>query len=107
MPLDVQPISVPGQQQYADGPFPLVLACQSADATLADATAWVKDNKPDLEQKLSQSGTILFRDFPLSADQDFDAFIRAFDLPNFRYEDSLSNANGAKANIQAAGPLRT
>jgi len=92
MPLDAQPISVPGQQQYADGPFPLVLACQTAGATLDDATAWVRDNKPDLEQKLSRSGAVLFRDFPLSADQDFDAFIRAFDLPNFRYEDSLSNA---------------
>lgn len=92
MSIDVQSITVPGQQSYSDGPFPLVLACQSQNPSLEDVTQWVNQNKSKLEEQLAQTGTILFRDFPLAADQDFDAFIRAFDFGNFRYEDSLSNA---------------
>ena len=37
-------------------------------------------------------GAVLFRNTPLRTDGDFDAFIEAFRLPGFRYEDSLSNA---------------
>jgi len=92
MSINVQPISVTSQQQYDDGPFPVVLACQTADVTLEQTTAWIRANKADLEQQLTQAGTILFRDFPLTGDQDFDAFIKAFEFDNFRYEDSLSNA---------------
>mgnify|MGYP001826623923 CR=1 FL=1 len=92
MSIDVQSISVNGQQTYSDGPFPLVLACQSENATLEEAAEWARQNLAYLQEQLTQAGTILFRDFPLSADQDFDAFIKAFDFENFRYEDSLSNA---------------
>jgi hypothetical protein len=38
-------------------------------------------------------GVILFRNFPTINEWDFDAFIAAFDLPNYSYEDSLSNAH--------------
>lgn len=92
MSMDVNIIFVPGQQQYSDGPFPIVLACQTSDATLEQVTAWVQENQTELAQQLTQAGTILFRDFPLAVDQDFDAFIKAFNFDNFRYEDSLSNA---------------
>jgi hypothetical protein len=34
----------------------------------------------------------LFRGFPLATAEDFDAFVAAFDLPNFPYKKSLSNA---------------
>jgi hypothetical protein len=34
----------------------------------------------------------LFRGFPLATAEDFDAFVAAFDLPNFAYYESLSNA---------------
>ncbi len=72
--------------------FPLVLACETSDATLDDTASWIEQNRDDLNAQASAHGAILFRDFPLTTDQDFDRFIAAFDLPNFTYKDSLSNA---------------
>jgi hypothetical protein len=66
----------------------------SADAG-ADQNAalqWVRDNRRGFDARLVEHGAILFRGFPLAGAADFDAFIQAFDYPNFRYEDSLSNA---------------
>ena len=37
-------------------------------------------------------GAVLFRGFPLTTAEDFDAFVAAFELPNFPYDESLSNA---------------
>ena len=71
--------------------FPLVLACQ-APATLDGATAWIAENRRQLCDRAALHGAILFRGFPLTGAEDFDRFIAAFDLPNFPYEDSLSNA---------------
>lgn len=88
----VEPDTVPGQQSYGESAFPRVLVCRSTDATLDETCTWIRAQRNELAEELHRSGTILFRDFPLSTDRDFDAFIRAFDFPNFRYEDSLSNA---------------
>lgn len=90
--LAVEPTAVRGQQTHNGQPFPLVLQCQSAGAELADAVAWARDHAAELLTQSSQSGAILFRDFPLVSAEDFDAFIRAFGVPNFPYEQSLSNA---------------
>jgi len=90
--VEVEAVSVPGQQMHDGQPFPLVLSCQSGDVSLETAHEWVRDSKSELDQKARQHGTVLFRDFPVHTDQDFDAFIRAFDYENFRYEESLSNA---------------
>ena len=89
--LRVDTTEVAGQQQYGGEVFPLVLACQ-APATLDDATAWVAENRRRLCDRAALHGAILFRGFPLTRPEDFDRFIAAFDLPNFPYEDSLSNA---------------
>lgn len=88
----VAAVSVPDQQNYDGLVFPLVLACQSPDATLAATTAWVASQRTALEEQLTQHGAILFRGFPLKTPHDFDAFISGFDYPNFAYKDSLSNA---------------
>jgi hypothetical protein len=90
--LEVETITVEGQQFYSDGPFPLVINLGSADATLDRALGWLRARRGELLRELDRCGAILFRGFPLAADRDFDVFIQAFDLPNFRYEDSLSNA---------------
>jgi alpha-ketoglutarate-dependent taurine dioxygenase len=42
--------------------------------------------------RAAEHGTVLFRRFPVNTAQDFDAFIAAFGLTNFPYEESLSNA---------------
>jgi hypothetical protein len=72
--------------------FPLILACQSDNATLDDTVEWISQNRATLDQQAAKHGAILFRGFPVVTDQDFDRFIRAFDFPNFTYQDSLSNA---------------
>jgi alpha-ketoglutarate-dependent taurine dioxygenase len=89
--LKVHPIEVDGQQQYGERPFPLALACQPA-ATLDGATAWIAENRRQLCDRAALHGAILFRGFPLTGPEDFDRFVTAFELPNFPYEESLSNA---------------
>ena len=89
--LQVEAIEIEEQQKYGKGVFPLVLACQMP-ATLDSATSWIAENRRQLCDRATLHGAILFRKFPLTSAEDFDRFITAFDLPNFPYEDSLSNA---------------
>ncbi len=89
--LPVDSVAVDGQQHYGGQPFPLTLACREP-ATLDTTTAWIAGQKRRLVEEAAQHGAILFRGFPLTGPEHFDRFISAFDLPNFRYEDSLSNA---------------
>ena len=88
----VAPIAIPGQQSYDGQPFPLVLACQTPEADLDVATAWVSEHRRELLDQAARHGTVLFRGFPLRTAEDFDRFIGYFGLPNFPYEQSLSNA---------------
>lgn len=89
--LQVETMAVEGQQNHAQRPFPLALACP-APATLDDATGWIAANRRQLSERAALHGAILFRGFPLAGADDFDRFVAAFDLPNFPYEESLSNA---------------
>jgi alpha-ketoglutarate-dependent taurine dioxygenase len=89
--LQVHPTEVHGQQQHGGRPFPLALACQPAP-TLDGATAWIAENRRQLCDRAALHGAILFRGFPLTGPEDFDRFVAAFELPNFPYEESLSNA---------------
>lgn len=90
--FQVSELKIDSQQEYDSGCFPLILECQSRDASLETALEWVSENKDDLIEKASQHGSVLFRGFPTKTDLDFDAFIQALDLPNFAYKESLSNA---------------
>lgn len=83
--------AVPGQQDYGDV-FPHVYLLDSDDASLEDAKAWVKQHRDRLIDELGRHGAILFRGFPIDGAEDFDAFIRAFELASFTYKESLSNA---------------
>jgi alpha-ketoglutarate-dependent taurine dioxygenase len=89
--IQVQTIEVAGQQQYGRRMFPLALAC-CPPATLDGVCAWIAENRRQLCDEAALHGAILFRGFPLDGHEDFDRFVKAFDLPNFPYEDSLSNA---------------
>ena len=85
----VNPISLPGQQTHYGQLFPMALECRgSAEAPLD----WVRKRRDQLLRQASEHGTILFRGFGLATAEDFDRFVAAFDLPNFPYEQSLSNA---------------
>jgi len=90
--LNVKAVSVTAQQTHGGVPFPLVLACQTPNATLEATTAWIENQRAELEEQLAEHGAILFCGFSLATAADFDAFIAAFGYPNFAYKDSLSNA---------------
>ena len=89
--ITVKKISVTHQQYYQDSLFPLVYAAQPN--TCSDSVQrWLAQHKSQIEMELEINGAVLFRDFGIVDDQEFDAFIRAFDWPSFTYEESLSNA---------------
>ena len=89
--ITVKKISVTYQQHYQDSLFPLVYAAQPN--TCSDSVQrWLAQHKSQIEMELEINGAVLFRDFGIVDDQEFDAFIRAFDWPSFTYEESLSNA---------------
>lgn len=89
--IDVVETTLPGQLELAGGPFPYALVNRSA-ASLPDSVAWLETHRGELLERASKHGAVLFRGFPVLTAEDFDRFIAAFQLPNFRYEDSLSNA---------------
>ena len=77
---------------YNDQPFPAVVENDLDLKDMQEVVTWLKTNRDDLESRLSKSGTVLFRGFPVNSPEDFDRFIQALDYPNFAYEESLSNA---------------
>ena len=89
--VKIQSIDVAGQQ-YTPAVFPLVYGASPALTDLDALVDWCKTNKQALLDSLDIHGTILFRGFPINSDLDFDRLIQAFDLPNFAYVESLSNA---------------
>jgi len=92
MSLNVSPITLSNQRADSGEAFPLALQCETSEASFDDTASWVSAHRDELDTQLVQHGAILFRGFPLKTPDDFDAFIRPFNYPNFRYADSLSNA---------------
>jgi alpha-ketoglutarate-dependent taurine dioxygenase len=95
--LDIAAVAVPGQQHHplagiGESVFPMVYLCHTSDAPLERAVAWVEAKGETLLQEATKNGAVLLRGFPLKTPEDFDAMIRALDLPNFPYQESLSNA---------------
>lgn len=91
-PIDVRIGSIDGQQQHGSSVFPLIVACETPGATLDQAVRWVREHAPRMVREAALHGAVLFRGFPLTTAHDFDAFVHAFELPGFTYEESLSNA---------------
>ena len=90
--INVTRVTVPHQQIHHGQPFPLVMECQSRSADLDAETNWIAEHRRVLLEQAAVHGAILFRGFPLVTAEDFDRFVAAFDLPNFPYDRSLSNA---------------
>src|SRR5579863_6110607 len=84
--------TIADQQTHHGQAFPLVLACRSVGATLDQTVAWVSAHRDELVAQATKHGAILFRGFPLVTAEDFDRFVAAFELRNFPYDQSLSNA---------------
>jgi hypothetical protein len=90
--FSVSVASIAGEQYHDGELFPLVLEAESRDATPDRSLAWLGERRADLLAQARRHGEILFRAFPLAAADDFDRFVAAFGLPNFPYDESLSNA---------------
>jgi hypothetical protein len=82
----------PNFQTYATGEFPLAYVCEESTADSAACFAWIGDQRATLLAEASRHGVVLFRGFPVTTAAEFDSFVAAFNLPNFPYEESLSNA---------------
>jgi alpha-ketoglutarate-dependent taurine dioxygenase len=90
--IHLEPIAVTGQQIHANKVFPLVLKSSSQEIDLDSSAQWIKAHRKELLDQAAGHGAILFRGFPLATAQDFDQFVAAFELENFPYDQSLSNA---------------
>ncbi len=89
--IQIESLSVPGQQDYTEV-FPLVYGLSTSDATMDGVKEWLATARKGLLESLAKHGAILFRGFPIKDANDFDAFIRAFGLDSFTYQESFSNA---------------
>lgn len=83
-------LALPGQSEPDKCRFPLALSVKTGD--LRETLVLLGDNADALAKEAAQSGALLLRGLPLATPEDFDAAVAAFGLPNFPYEDSLSNA---------------
>ena len=79
--------AVTGQQRHDDTAFPLVLVAEGA-VSQQDLHA----QSAALMEQLATHGAILFRGCGVTDAQAFDDFVSGVGLPNFAYDESLSNA---------------
>ena len=79
---------ISSQKVYQGHPFPIILTPKSPES-LESSVAQVKSKKDFILNQAFKHGAVMFRGFNITTAQDFDAFIQAFGLPNFSYEDSL------------------
>jgi hypothetical protein len=85
-------VALPGQLELYGTSFPLVMMCKTPGVTRDETCDWASSQASRLIELAAEHGAVLFRGFPLRDANDFDAFVGAFDLPNFPYKQSLSNA---------------
>jgi Taurine catabolism dioxygenase TauD, TfdA family len=91
-PIDIATVPLPGQQHYEEASFPTLVENRTAGTTLDTVVSWLATSGPEVAAHAERCGAVLLRGFPVASADDFDRFIAAFDLPNFPYDDSLSNA---------------
>lgn len=89
--MQFKELKLHGQIQHEGAVFPLVLESQQ-QLDLSKLLELIQTDSRELQEQLEVCGAILFRGLPLVLDTDFDKFITAFNLPNFTYSESLSNA---------------
>lgn len=84
--FEIQPVV--GQQSHHGAAFPLLLTPAQAGNSLADLVG----QPLELTDLLSRHGALVFRDWSVGCDSEFDQFVTAFGFDNFAYRESLSNA---------------
>ena len=91
--MKVESVGLTGQQEFAEakGVFPLIYAAKEV-SDLEASLSWLGANRTRLLGELETHGALLLRGFNVVTDWDFDRVIQSFELPNFTYAESLSNA---------------
>ena len=89
-------VSTPEQLTYNGEVFPSIVVFDSPSNY--NAETWVQSHKHAIERSLQLSGAVLFRGFPVTSAEDFDAFSAAFGLPTLNlcrmlFESILPNAS--------------
>jgi len=98
--MEVKESTIPEQKRFEEtGVFPFVFSPAASSHSLAQAIDWVKQNKPEIEQKLLQHGAVLFRGFNLSSASNFDDFATAFGYENFPYIGGAAPRNPVVGNV--------
>lgn len=87
-----QSCSLPNQLQFFGRSFPAVYVAEPCGADVDVAAGWITENRERLLAEAAEVGVLLFRGAAISTAEQFDTFLSAFRLANFKYEDSLSNA---------------
>ena len=90
--LTAKKTAIANQQFHNDSVFPHVIQCQDANCDLETATEWIQSQSRELLTLATAHGAVLLRDFPVTSAENFDSMVTALGLPNFPYEQSLSNA---------------
>ena len=88
----IQFADVEGQIHSGGNRFPQVIINHRNLSSVEACCDWLKANLDSIESELANSGAVLFRGFPITNAEEFDAFSAAFAYPNFTYQESLSNA---------------
>lgn len=89
--------NAPEQRTFEDGvAIPAVLSPPSTSksiSTVEDSVRFVRENRSQIDKAVDDHGAVLFRGFPLTCPEDFDAFVKAFDgYTDLSYEKSMSFA---------------
>jgi len=80
------------QLEFGCSVFPRAVINNGKCKSVNDFATWLNTHIETIETELTRSGAILFRDFPVTSAETFDAFSAAFNYPSFTYQESLSNA---------------
>lgn len=91
MKITAEPLELPLQKEYDGVPFPVSFQC-SGGKEANDAVEWGMANSEEVIARANRHGAVFLRGLPLETPEDLDLFVTSFNLPNFPYEGSLSNA---------------
>jgi Taurine catabolism dioxygenase TauD, TfdA family. len=72
--------------------LPPVTVVTPADFALPNNGLLARGQRNLVDSWLAENGFVVFRGFDIGSDRDFDDFVATFNLPNFPYGDSFSNA---------------
>jgi len=101
--LQLVQVSDPAQKVFDGQVFPLILSPsnESKGVPLQDVTAWIKENKASILEKLFTYGAVVFRGFPTKTPEDFNTFTTSFGF------DALPYVGGAAPRTRIVGDVFT